>query len=342
MSLIFLILATIWFQIQSLSPILIHRKYIHRLPCATSVEPLSLNEAAILSLIQSQNPNNEPNESTKQTLLEWFLIATKRFQENNTMSYLLQNKNLLGNYNVSIVLQGKDQKGNPAGGKFRSKFGRFLYQNEGLYQHLIASDGNTQTIQAINFIQGKIFRWIPFSVILKGICYPLDENERSSLCMKYNQSISLSPATVKVRFQSPRIILNNRWSVSVGPVSYVVLHTPYLSNSLRLGLGARGSMFYFTKTTNIASDDYKSLLAINPMNGMRVGTLLVIASVLLNLFTSSFVWYPISSITKSWRLTNIFSSLIRWCLHISSIASMLLGLVLVLGKGGIEDDDYDR
>ncbi len=54
----------------------------------------------------------------------------------------LKDPRLYGLYNVSFVSSGSSQRGNPAGGNFRSKFGQLLYRNKGLYQHILRDESS--------------------------------------------------------------------------------------------------------------------------------------------------------------------------------------------------------
>jgi hypothetical protein len=68
--------------------------------------------------------------------------------------------------------------GNPAGGNFRGAFGRFIFENTGLYQHILYEDQIDANVEkmnkksqllAINYIKGQLFKFIPVSIILKGM-----------------------------------------------------------------------------------------------------------------------------------------------------------------------------
>lgn len=48
-------------------------------------------------------------------------------------------------------------------------------------------------------------------------------------------------------FQPPRVTLGNLINLPIGPKSSVVLTTTYLTPTVRLGKGSRGSLFVFTK-----------------------------------------------------------------------------------------------
>lgn len=52
----------------------------------------------------------------------------------------LDNPLLWGNYDVAYVSSGKSQRGNPAGGRFRGKLGKALFQTNILEQNLYSPD----------------------------------------------------------------------------------------------------------------------------------------------------------------------------------------------------------
>lgn len=54
-------------------------------------------------------------------------------------------------------------------------------------------------------------------------------------------------ASAQVKFQPPRLTLSGLIDLPIGPQSSVVLTTTYLTPTVRLGKGSRGSLFVFTK-----------------------------------------------------------------------------------------------
>ena len=140
----------------------------------------------------------------------------------------LEDRRLFGKYEVSYVGAGSSQRGNPAGGKYRSKLGRLLYRNDGLYQHILLDKDQQETI-VINYIRGTLISFIPFAVILKGIATSLEPEERINITNKFRQV--LSPSTVQADFLPPLIVVGNlasKWPLkgfcfTAGPKSNVIL-----------------------------------------------------------------------------------------------------------------------
>lgn len=52
---------------------------------------------------------------------------------------------------------------------------------------------------------------------------------------------------MQVDFEPPRMTLEGGIDLPIGPTSDVVLTTTYVSPTVRLGRGSRGSLFVFTK-----------------------------------------------------------------------------------------------
>eukprot|EP00240_Pyramimonas_obovata_P005881 CAMPEP_0118921330 /NCGR_PEP_ID=MMETSP1169-20130426/661_1 /TAXON_ID=36882 /ORGANISM="Pyramimonas obovata, Strain CCMP722" /LENGTH=337 /DNA_ID=CAMNT_0006862043 /DNA_START=68 /DNA_END=1081 /DNA_ORIENTATION=- len=138
----------------------------------------------------------------------------------------LDNPLLWGNYNVSYVSAGKSQQGNPAGGRFRGKLGKALFQTTVLEQNLYAPD------VVVNKVGFKLLGFIPGQVTLKGSVTPEPADQK---------------LWVRAKFEPPQIAFMGLPSVSIGPKSSVVLATQYLDERIRLGKGSRGSYFVFTR-----------------------------------------------------------------------------------------------
>ena len=101
-----------------------------------------------------------------------------------------------------------------------------------------------------------------------------------NLIKKFGTKLSLS--TVQADFLPPRIIIGNPnrkflgkflgICISAGPPSSVVLDTPYLSDRVRLGLGARGSSFVFSKLDDSDPQalSWETAYKIPPTNARKV------------------------------------------------------------------------
>jgi hypothetical protein len=145
----------------------------------------------------------------------------------------LVNPNLWGNCNVAYVSTGANQYGQPAGGRFRTGFGKIFFTTTGLFQSLFSPN------IAVNKVQFLLFGCIPGFIGLRGYIKSIPEKENSSVD---NQD------TAKVFFDSPVLsLVNDRFSFKIGPPSSVILKTTYVDDRVRLGKGSRGSLFVFTK-----------------------------------------------------------------------------------------------
>jgi hypothetical protein len=163
----------------------------------------------------------------------------------------LTNELIYGNYEVSYVGVGKNQReeGNPAGGRFRGRLGRFLYRNDGLYQHVLKPSSPSGNIGVVNYISGRIFGLLPLSIVLYGRAAPLSKEFVDAL----NQNITedalklSSDGVIQAFFDPPLLSLANKLTVKIGAASSVVLDSPYVDAQLRTGVGSRGSLFIFRR-----------------------------------------------------------------------------------------------
>jgi hypothetical protein len=324
--------------------------------------------------------------------------ATEKGKDTSPLT-VLDDEKLYGNYDVTFVstLKASKQQGNPAGGNFRGSLGRFIYENEGLYQHILkeedvnsddsfGEEGGVKIIEedavanlmesienvpenvpvtpnvletilgdnlipkesiisdkepsseevkslveepiktekqsrvyAINYITGKLFRFLTVSVILKGAVQKITEAERTQMTSKYGTA--LSPGTVRADFESPLITVGGI-GIRIGPNSNVVLDTPYLDDKIRLGMGARGSAFIFKRTKDSRANNWKIDIKRKPINAKFLGFLFIsFGSIILNLFTSNTV--------------QIFSVLKK----IVAFPVIFVGLLLFFTKGGIREEN---
>lgn len=142
----------------------------------------------------------------------------------------LEDERVFGNYNVAYVSMGGTQPGQPAGGRFRTGLGRFLFKTVGLYQSVFKPD------IVVNKVDLRIFGCIPCSVGLRGKLLPVvPEGEEDAA------------DTAKVFFDPPVLALPFGIYARIGPKSAVVLKTTYVDDDVRIGKGSRGSLFVFTR-----------------------------------------------------------------------------------------------
>ncbi|BDA43379.1 probable plastid-lipid-associated protein 8, chloroplastic [Coccomyxa sp. Obi] len=138
----------------------------------------------------------------------------------------LENPLIFGNYDVAYVSTrgAPKQDGQPAGGRFRSRFGRSLFRTEKVCQSVIQPDIVT------NKVEFSLFGLVPGHVGLRGKLEQVDGDKD----------------TVKVLFEKPELCLGGL-SLRIGPPSSVILKTSYLDEAVRLGKGSRGSKFVFVR-----------------------------------------------------------------------------------------------
>ncbi|GLI58830.1 hypothetical protein VaNZ11_000594 [Volvox africanus] len=138
----------------------------------------------------------------------------------------LDNPLLWGNYNVAYTSVGRSQeRGEPAGGRFRGRIGRALFRTAGLFQSVLKPD------IATNKVEFRLFGFLPGYVGLRGRVQPQGEHGD----------------TVQVIFEPPVLSIANSLHLKIGKPSSVVLSTTYLDERVRLGKGSRGSLFVFTR-----------------------------------------------------------------------------------------------
>ena len=292
---------------------------------------------------------------------------------------VLDDEKIFGNYDVTYVstLKASKQQGNPAGGNFRGSIGRFIYENDGLYQHIIREDDLTKEtdinysgtkntndgkmielkrrteddvigessqqvvnnvsreaivsqieskkkdkqsrIVVVNYISGKLFRFLTVSVILKGILERITDNDRLSLTAKFGTV--LSPGTIRADFDSPLITIGGV-GIRIGPNSNVVLDTPYLDDKIRLGMGARGSSFIFKRTLEESANNWKVDIKRKALPAKSAGVfLLFFGTLLINFFPNN---------------NLLFLSLVR---NFIAFSSMFVGFILFFTSGGIRVKD---
>jgi len=258
---------------------------------------------------------------------------------------------LYGNYDVSFVSSGNEQRGNPAGGGYRGGLGKLLFDSRGVYQHIVkATDDADDRPIVINYIVGKAFKAFFLSVILRGRAQALTEEQRKAL------GASLGPSTVKAEFEPPLLGVSldvNKpplFSLRVGPPSSVVLDTPSVTPKVRLGRGSRGSLFVFTRCPQDdpadASDAYKRVLLDErgPLKGRRVGLALSV----LGACAARLAWTSLSKAVSATAMAKsaLIDAAMRAAFGLAGLVSLLglaapsffVGLFLLFSKGGILDD----
>lgn len=238
---------------------------------------LRLSSSEILSIVDATDFGTTGLSAEQKAKVDGWL--EKKMIEGKNSPVIGKGKDrLLGNYFVSYVSAGKSQRGNPAGGNFRGRIGRVLFKTTGLYQHLL-DEGESETgeIQVVNLVVGRLLSILELNVVLSGFARILSSNEQKQMGLGVN--------AVEAKFEAPRIMLRfgsalaallsrvpgmtlssslsaqlNRLNLllQVGPPSSVVLDTPYVDESLRIGVGGRGSQFVFKRIKDSTPDFTKS------------------------------------------------------------------------------------
>lgn len=223
----------------------------------------------------------------------------------------------------------------------------------------------------MNYISGRIFNAIPLAVILKGIIHEVSSAERENLISRFGTPLSTS--TVEARFDPPRLVIGvhsilasnvdvekgvpNReinptkrflgifsgFSLSVGPRSSVVLDTPYVSDKLRLGLGARGSTFIFQRLpeNDSAAMAWKVAYEKTPVQGKALSSRLFAMASIFFLYSRFQYILSRTPFLSSVRALNIFFPFQRAFMFLS-IPLLVFSFLLAFGKGGIVEDDDSR
>ncbi|CAN8071028.1 unnamed protein product [Agarophyton chilense] len=232
-------------------------------------------KCAVLSLHQS--PSSPPNVSSLvQTILQNAAAsdsgAEMTAEKRRTVDDAIKTLNQIGRYrpnclddarifaNYSVVYTSSAEKSPPTGGNFRTSFARRLLPTTGLFQHIIAPN------IVVNMVCFKILGLIDACVVLKGVL--AKESEQSNM--------------VGVQFEPPRIKVMDA-VFEFGSTSSVRLATPYLDDSVRLGVGSRGSLFVFAKDQNANSaqaQQWKNIFKAKPLPAyvLLVVPLLIIAA----------------------------------------------------------------
>lgn len=158
---------------------------------------------------------------------------------------------LFGNYTVAFS-EAKDvrdgEKSPAAGGLFRTRLGRTLFQTRGVFQHVIPDD------TVVNLVAFKVLGLLNGCVSLRGKLSPISDD-------------ALGPNAIAVEFERPRLCFGGA-VFQFGPRSRVKLATTYLDNRVRLAVGGRGGKFVFARTpdANTAmANEWKAVFDAKPL-----------------------------------------------------------------------------
>ena len=152
---------------------------------------------------------------------------------------------LLRRTEVAYVGQSDSARANAAGGKYRGRIGRLVFQTTALFQHVLEDN------VAVNVIQFRLLGLIPGAAVLPGTWTQASAEEREQL--RRGSSRALTPNTVRVQFRPPRVCFGRTgalMTLQMGPETSVGLDTTYLSDALRICRGAgSGVPFVFRADT---------------------------------------------------------------------------------------------
>jgi len=139
---------------------------------------------------------------------------------------------------------------------------------------------------------------------------------------KYNST--LSEATIEASFDPPLICIGNAkngFSIRMGPKSSVYLDTPYVDDKIRLGVGARGSEFIFTRTTDPRAQECNVWLKKVAFPARPLGIATIVFGLLIN------------------RLFVRISNATDFVLKVPGVMFAVLGLLFLTSGGGIDEAD---
>jgi hypothetical protein len=263
-------------RIEAFVPLQQQTSRFSRLPGTLLEAASSVKVDRMLQLL----PQNEMHTDELRDLFEELAQSTEDDVDVNS---------LYGEYEVATTIPTEESQ-RPVGGKW-SKWKSFM-----AWQHIVQPKIDGSIAQVINLIRLHIL-WITIHVMLRGDAY------------------SVRRRTVRADFEAPRIILQRRWALSLGPPSSVTLETPYCDDRLRLGQGSRGSRFVFVRTKMQAEDDWRPLYELKTV-GKRG-----LISGLLTL--------------------TITGALASGYLKVATAIGLVAATVVIRSTGGIEMDDDD-
>lgn len=306
-----------------------------------------LSSRELLSLVRSTNYGASASSEVQ-------AAASAFIRQNRFSTSPLEDPKLLGNYEVSYVSSGGNQKGNPAGGNFRGKIGQKIYQTLGLYQHILepcSQSGESSEPRVINFIEGRLFGFLSLFVVLVGRASAIGAAELAGINLGVPQGapmLSLGGA-VRASFEPPLLALSlprtkTLLTFQVGPVSSVVLGTQYVDEALRTGVGARGSLFLFRRLVSREelekSDAWKRVVASagsRPLRGKSVAkiglTLAVLWAAQRLKRASAAAMSSSTGLRRLWAAVRT-SPMLLW----REMILVVSALALIRWKGGIVDE----
>ena len=267
-----------------------------RAPQLTSVlsEPIA---SRLLELVSATDRGVAVPSDAVRTEIDTMITSLEESWAGTDAFCKAQASNLLRRTEVAYVGQSSSVNANAAGGKYRGRIGRLLFRTDALFQHVLDRE------VAVNVIQFKLLGLVRGSAVLPGrwsrpSAAQLDSIreqanarwERQAAAGLVGQDAApraLSPNTIFVQFDAPRLAFGRWLNLRFGPSSEVALDTTYLDDTLRICRGATsGTPFVFRSDTcadgmplAAASQEWEDVMAVEPLGKRPVLAALVAAAV---------------------------------------------------------------
>ena len=254
----------------------------------------------------------------------------------------------------------KGRNSSPVGGKWTRSDGlaQKIFQTRRKFQHILPAHENSSDLVneaiasgryncteyddfdrpvyevvagVVNVISLDAFlQKLRVTIILKGDAVSMSTREREVVASERKTPGGLSANTVRAIFGPPRIVLSHKsknkekerifLSFCLGPVSNVVLDTPYYNKKFRIGKGSAGSRFVFQRCAedDVEAKEWTTLYDKKPLRKKRI--LLALGIV----FGSGIGLKSLGQRALSYTIIAL---------------SSVLGSITLLSSGGIERDD---
>lgn len=264
-----------------------------------SGEPLAPS-AAVSELLAAIEGTERGVKATAEQKEQIFRLITQLEEAGEGRDYL-EEGSVFGKYEVAYVGAPSSRVANPAGGRWRGGLGRLLCPTRGLYQHLLKipadpSEGkdsgpSNADATAVNLLEVALLGLLPVAVVLHGPARRLSPSERAAVSSERATPGGLSANAVRANFEAPRLALGSRGRgllglarhipplrLRAGPRTSVVLDASYVDERVRIGKGASGIRFVFTRAEEDPNADiWQRVLAGRPFGARALGGTLLAA-----------------------------------------------------------------
>lgn len=224
-------------------------------PTITTPTDATAAVTALLALIAGTDRGSSAPPATA-AAADALIDALAAFGTSQTPRPLEDNALLFGGFDVAYVgTRGTRQRGQPAGGRWRSGVGRALFLTtavgQGVYKN---GDGGPPVVT--NLVAFRLAGALPGHIGLRGVVSAVTD---PAVAARSAHPDSPGGDTVRVAFAPPELLLgapSHPASVAlrIGPPSAVQLSTTFLDERMRLGKGSFGSRFVFTRLEDGADD----------------------------------------------------------------------------------------